>query len=177
MPHCSGSIPGAGDFSEQRIRQGVGQDDCSPSVESDGPRLGRYWRVLTARRSERNSSRDQKLDLSATPGAAPHLAFQKRGMGLLAISKTINTFGESCGLVAMKPFPLQFRSYRDPAWSPPAGVVDTEAAFEADRKALQILEPRWLQESERHRLLGVVPSTEADCRSTSPEPMPPVEPL
>lgn len=64
-------------------------------------------------------------------------AFQKRGIGLLAVSKTIDTFGESCGLVAMKPFPLQFRSYRDPAWSPPADVVDPQAAFRAAREKLR----------------------------------------
>jgi len=77
------------------------------------------------------------MDLLILDRAEIQPAFQKRGIGLLAVSKTIDAFGESCGLVVMKPFPLQFRNYRDPAWSPPEGVVDPGAAFRAARQKLR----------------------------------------
>ena len=57
---------------------------------------------------------------SSAPRSQP--AFRKRGLGLLAASRTIDVFGENCGLVAMKPFPLQFRNYLDPGWRAPDGV-------------------------------------------------------
>lgn len=34
--------------------------------------------------------------------------FRKRGLGLLAVSRTIDLFGANCGLVAMMPFPFSF---------------------------------------------------------------------
>lgn len=63
-------------------------------------------------------------------------AFQKHGFGLLAVSRTIDIFGENCGLVAMKPFPLQFRNYLDPGWRPPGSVDDPKTAFRAAREKL-----------------------------------------
>jgi len=77
------------------------------------------------------------MDLLILDRAEIEPAFQKRGIGLLAISRTIDIFGEGCGLVAMKPFPLQFRNYQDPAWSPPSGVDNPGAAFRAAREKLR----------------------------------------
>src|ERR1035441_178029 len=59
------------------------------------------------------------------------------GLGLLAASRTIDVFGGNCGLVAMKPFPLQFRNYVDPGWRPPDGIGDPKAAFRAAREKLR----------------------------------------
>jgi hypothetical protein len=67
-------------------------------------------------------------------------AYQKRGMGLLAVSRTIDIFGENCGLVAMKPFPLQFRNYLDPGWRPADAIQDPRAEFQA---AAQKLRRHW----------------------------------
>ena len=67
-------------------------------------------------------------------------AYQKHGIGLLAVARTIDVFGENCGLVAMRPFPLQFRNYLDPGWRPPDAVQDPKAAF---REATQKLQRHW----------------------------------
>lgn len=64
-------------------------------------------------------------------------AFRKRGLGLLVVSKIIDVFGENCGLIAMKPFPLQFRNYLDPGWLPPDGVEDPKTAFLAATRKLR----------------------------------------
>jgi hypothetical protein len=64
-------------------------------------------------------------------------ALRKRGLGLLVVSKTIDVFGENCGLIAMKPFPLQFRNYLDPGWLPPAGVKNPKMAFLAATRKLR----------------------------------------
>lgn len=64
-------------------------------------------------------------------------ALRKRGLGLLVVSKIIDVFGENCGLVAMKPFPLQFRNYLDLGWLPPEGVENPKAAFLVATKKLR----------------------------------------
>ena len=51
------------------------------------------------------------LDLLIIERAEIKPAFRKRGLGLLAACRTIDVFGANCGLVVMKPFPLQFRNY------------------------------------------------------------------
>jgi hypothetical protein len=56
--------------------------------------------------------------------------FRGRGLGLLVVSRTIDIFGENCGLVAMKPFPLQFANYLDAEWHAPEGIKDPKAAFQ-----------------------------------------------
>lgn len=63
--------------------------------------------------------------------------FRKRGLGLLAVSRTIDLFGANCGLVAMMPFPLQFRNYLNPGWCPPDGLQDPAAAFRIARRKLR----------------------------------------
>jgi hypothetical protein len=57
--------------------------------------------------------------------------FRQHGLGLLAVSRTMDIFGENCGLVAMKPFPLQFTNYLDPGWRPPESIEDPTRAFRA----------------------------------------------
>jgi hypothetical protein len=66
--------------------------------------------------------------------------FRGRGLGLLVVSRTIDIFGENCGLVAMKPFPLQFANYLDPEWHAPEGLEDPDGAF---RTALSKLHRYW----------------------------------
>lgn len=67
-------------------------------------------------------------------------SFQKRGLGLLAVSRAIDVFGENCGLIAMKPFPIQFSNYLDSRWNPPSGIEDPTTAFQA---ATQKLRRHW----------------------------------
>ena len=80
------------------------------------------------------------LDLLILEHAEIEPAFRKRGFGLLAVARTIDVFGENCGLVAMKPFPLQFRNYLDPGWSSPEGIDDPQTAF---RIASEKLRRHW----------------------------------
>jgi hypothetical protein len=77
------------------------------------------------------------LDFLILDRAEIEPAFRKRGLGLLAISRAIDIFGENCGLVAMKPFPLQFRGYRDSGWRAPEGVRDPVAGFRIARQKLR----------------------------------------
>jgi len=77
------------------------------------------------------------LDLLILDRAEIEPAFRKRGLGLLAISRAIDLFGENCGLVAMKPFPLQFGGYRDSGWRAPEGVPDPVAEFRIARQKLR----------------------------------------
>lgn len=64
-------------------------------------------------------------------------ALRGRRFGLLSVSRLIDLFGENCGLVVMKPFPLQFTNYLDPAWRAPDGVEDPPTAFIAARQKLR----------------------------------------
>ena len=58
------------------------------------------------------------LDLLILERAEIEPRFRKRGLGLLAVSRIIDLFAANCGLVAMKPFPLQFRNYLNSGWRP-----------------------------------------------------------
>jgi hypothetical protein len=77
------------------------------------------------------------LDLLIISEVEVEPAFRGRGLGLLAVSRTIDVFGENCGLVAMKPFPLQFTNYLDPGWCPPDCVEDAKTAFQAATRKLR----------------------------------------
>ena len=77
------------------------------------------------------------LDLLILERAEIEPRFRKRGLGLLAVSRTIDLFGANCGLVAMKPFPLQFRNYLNSGWRPPDGLQDPAAAFRIARRKLR----------------------------------------
>ena len=77
------------------------------------------------------------LDLLILDRAEIEPEFRKRGLGLLAISRAIDVFGENCGLVAMKPFPLQFRGYRDSGSRAPDGVRGPVAEFRIARQKLR----------------------------------------
>lgn len=62
--------------------------------------------------------------------------FRGREIGLLVARKALMFFG--CGsFMILKPFPLQFSQYNDPAWVPPKGVRDKDKAFEKARKKLE----------------------------------------
>ena len=77
------------------------------------------------------------LDLLIINRVEVEPAFRRKGLGLLAVSRMIDIFGENCGLVAMKPFPLQFRGCLDPGWNPPEGIEDSEVAFRDATKKLR----------------------------------------
>lgn len=62
------------------------------------------------------------------------------GLGLLAVSRAIDTFGPGCSIAAMKPWPMQYTGFRGAPghpWVPPAGVDPSEKAFKAARSKLQ----------------------------------------
>jgi hypothetical protein len=77
------------------------------------------------------------LDLLILERAEIEPGFRKRGLGLLAVSRTVDLFGVNCGLVAMKPFPLQFRNYLNSGWCPFDGLQDPAAAFRIARRRLR----------------------------------------
>jgi hypothetical protein len=76
------------------------------------------------------------LDLLVLDRAEIEPPHRKHGLGLLAISRTIDVFGANCALVAMKPFPLQFAQYLDSGWRAPEGVQDPTAEFRIARQKL-----------------------------------------
>jgi hypothetical protein len=76
------------------------------------------------------------LDLLVLDRAEIEPTYRKRGLGLLAISRTIDVFGANCALVAMKPFPLQFAQYLDSSWRAPECVQDPTAEFRIARQKL-----------------------------------------
>ena len=67
----------------------------------------------------------------------PSLAFRKQGLGLLAISRVIDIFGENCGLVAMKPFPLQFGNYLDSGRHASNDLQDLTTEFRIAKQKLR----------------------------------------
>jgi hypothetical protein len=66
--------------------------------------------------------------------------FRGQRIGLLAISKVVDIFGENCGLVAIKPFPLQFSNFRDSGRCSPNEMDAAEIAFQ---RATQKLRRYW----------------------------------
>jgi hypothetical protein len=77
------------------------------------------------------------LDLLMLEQVEIEPASRGKGLGLLAVSRTIDVFGENCGLIAMEPFPQQFRNYLDPAWRPPEGVEDPEVELRVATRKLR----------------------------------------
>jgi hypothetical protein len=118
-------------------------EDLFDVMDGDSSELGKYHAAFFKPHEcdYKDSIRRQfvdiyPLDLLILHQAEIQPAFQKHGFGLLAVSRTIDVFGENCGLVAMKPFPLQFRNYLDPGWCPPDGIDDSKRAFRAARDKL-----------------------------------------
>ena len=77
------------------------------------------------------------LDLLIIERAEIQPAFRKQGLGLLAACRTIDVFGANCGLVVMKPFPLQFRNYLEAGWREPDGVENATGEFRTARQRLR----------------------------------------
>jgi GNAT superfamily N-acetyltransferase len=77
------------------------------------------------------------LDLLILDRAEIEPAFRKQGLGLLAISRVIDVFGENCGLVAMKPFPLQFGNYLNFERHVPNGLQDPTTEFRIAKQKLR----------------------------------------
>ena len=77
------------------------------------------------------------LDLLILERAEIQPAFRKQGIGLLAVCRTIDVFGANCGLVVMKPFPLQFRNYLEAGWREPDGVENATGEFRTARQRLR----------------------------------------
>ena len=106
------------------------------------------------------------LDLLIIHRVEVDAAYRGKGLGLLAVQAAIGSFSWSCGLVAMKPFPLQFTGWEDEAWQPetplPNGVTKEQAFHEASRK----LERYWAR-------LGFVPIKGTQLWGLSPAGMQP----
>jgi hypothetical protein len=122
-------------------------EDLFDVMDGDSSELGKYHAAFFKPHEcdYKDSIRRQfvdiyPLDLLILEHAEIEPAFQKRGFGLLAVARTIDVFGENCGVVAMKPFPLQFRNYLDPGWSSPEGIDDPQTAF---RIASEKLRRHW----------------------------------
>jgi len=58
-------------------------------------------------------------------------AFQGKGIGAQVVHETIATFASSCGLVACKPFPLQYENWEDES----RNAIRQEPGFEEKRIA------------------------------------------
>lgn len=59
-------------------------------------------------------------------------------LGLLVVSRLLDTFQAGCGVAATKPFPTQFSDYLEDKWVPPPGMVGTKhEAFKVARRKLQ----------------------------------------
>jgi hypothetical protein len=61
--------------------------------------------------------------------------YRGRGFGLLAAHSIIEMFGSGCGLVACKPYPLQFEGNN--RWTPPAQASGATRALRNARKKLR----------------------------------------
>jgi len=80
------------------------------------------------------------LDLLILERCIVRPEFRGHGLGLLAAKCAIDAFGESCGVVAVIPFPLEFAGFEDPNWVPPAGVSaeNKKQAFSAAKTKLEM---------------------------------------
>jgi GNAT superfamily N-acetyltransferase len=61
--------------------------------------------------------------------------YRGQGVGLLAVRCVIEMFGLRCGLVACKPYPLQFEGSNK--WTPPAQVSGTTKSLREARRKLR----------------------------------------
>ena len=119
-------------------------ENLSDVMDSESSELGKYHAAFFNPHDfdYKDSIRRQfvdiyELDLLIINHVEIEPALRKRGLGLLVVSKTIDVFGENCGLIAMKPFPLQFGNYLDLGWLPPDGVEDPKTAFLLATKKLR----------------------------------------
>ena len=62
--------------------------------------------------------------------------FRGQGLGLLAARTTMECFGGGCGIVALKPFPLQYESKRQRGRKVPLCIADPEG-YKTSLKKLQ----------------------------------------
>ena len=88
------------------------------------------WRKRVSRKFEPRSP-----DLLILDRIELKPAYRGHGFGLLAARCVIETFGSRCGLVACKPYPLQFEGSN--RWRPPARVWGTTKALRRARKKLR----------------------------------------
>jgi hypothetical protein len=71
------------------------------------------------------------------------LEYRGRGLGILAVKTAIDCFSRGCGLVALKPFPLQFTHWESPDWEPETPLPDGMTKAQAFRSALKKVEKHW----------------------------------
>jgi len=124
-------------------------EDLFEVIDGESSELGKYYSAFFKAHDYDYNERIRRqfvdilpLDLLIINHVEILPAFQKHGFGLLAVSRTIDVFGENCGLVAMKPFPLQFRNYLDPDWRAAGNIQNPKTEF---RAATQKLRSHWAQ--------------------------------
>jgi GNAT superfamily N-acetyltransferase len=69
--------------------------------------------------------------------------YRGKGLGILAVKTAIDCFSQGCGLVALKPFPLQFTSWQSPDWKPELPLPRGLSKAQAFRSALRKVEKHW----------------------------------
>jgi GNAT superfamily N-acetyltransferase len=69
--------------------------------------------------------------------------YRGRGLGIMAVNTAIDCFSRGCGLVAIKPFPLQFNHWTDPSWKPETPLPEGVSKEQAFRSALKKVEKHW----------------------------------
>ncbi len=69
--------------------------------------------------------------------------YRGKGLGILAVKTAIDCFSQGCGLVALKPFPLQFTSWQSPDWKPELPLGKGLSKAQAFRSALRKVEKHW----------------------------------
>lgn len=69
--------------------------------------------------------------------------YRGKGLGILAVKTAIDCFSQGCGLVASKPFPLQFTSWKSPDWKPEPPLPKGLSKAQAFRSALRKVEKHW----------------------------------
>ncbi len=131
-------------YSVQVGRVADAGEDLFDVMDGESSELGKYHSVFFKAHDYDYNDRIRRqfvdilpLDLLIINHVEILPAFQRHGFGLLAVSRTMDVFGEYCGLVAMKPFPLQFRNYLDPGWRPADGIRDSKTEFRAATEKLR----------------------------------------
>ncbi len=69
--------------------------------------------------------------------------YRGKGLGILAVKTAIDCFSQGCGLVALKPFPLQFTWWKSPDWKPELPLPNGLNKAQAFRSALRKVEKHW----------------------------------
>lgn len=69
--------------------------------------------------------------------------YRGKGLGILAVRTAIESFSRGCGLIALKPFPLQFTGWKAPDWEPSVPLPHNVTKAQAFRSAIKKVEKHW----------------------------------